>query len=51
MGCTWWDVVMDCRDVFLEESIESGRGLLTALIEAKGPLRDPEVFADPRSKD
>jgi len=19
MGCTWWDVVMDARDVFLEE--------------------------------
>jgi hypothetical protein len=20
MGCTWWDVVMDCRDLFLERS-------------------------------
>jgi hypothetical protein len=19
MGCTWWDVVMDCRDLFLDK--------------------------------
>ena len=19
MGCTWWDIVIDCRDLFLEE--------------------------------
>ena len=19
MGCMWWDIVMDCRDLFLEE--------------------------------
>ena len=19
MGCPWWDIVMDCRDLFLEE--------------------------------
>ena len=24
MGCTWWDIVIDCRDLFLEDRTTSG---------------------------
>jgi hypothetical protein len=28
MGCTWWDIVMENRDLFLDEVDESGNELL-----------------------
>jgi hypothetical protein len=45
-----WHALLKAGFCIMHSWGESGRGLLTA-IEAKGPLRDPEVFADPRSKD